>query len=185
MVNLFKRFLNISKKEVASNQNSNGPGLTREMILSLDEANKLYDDKKYTEALLKFDLAVKSGIYDDESYTNRGICLQTLDFHLDAIDDFSTAIKLLPYDPNNYFLRSLSLKQIGNYREAVNDNEKAILLSEIPSKENEVKNKKAKGMGYNSATAFYKIRLDLLLQEANFDQAIRDHLTKPKTRRNI
>lgn len=183
MINFFRRLFNISNKEIE--RESNSSELTREMLYSLAEANRLYDEKKYPEALLKFDLAVKSGLFNKEAYTDRGICLQSLDFHLDAIDDFTFAIQLLPYDPNNYFLRSLSLKQIGLYKEAISDNEKAILLSEISSAENEEKNKKAVDMGYNCAADFYRIRLDLLLQEANFSQTIKDHIVKPKTRRTI
>jgi len=160
----------------------NSKQITDEMVFSFSEGIKLSDAKKYKEALAKFDLAIESGLFKDAVFTERGICLQILEYHLDAMDDFTKAIELFPDDANNYFLRSMSRKAVREYENAIADNKWAIFLSQAISKGNEDRNKKAIKMGYDTATQFYELRLQLLQQDAS-SKFSREIGVRPKIRR--
>jgi tetratricopeptide (TPR) repeat protein len=116
LASLFKGKIN--KKKVSQINSTNY--LTKEMILSYKEGLVLLDKKLYEEALQKFDFALQSGIYK-HAYLDRGICLQMLNYHVEAIEDFTNALDLVPEDCNIYYLRSLSEEAIGDYDNALQD----------------------------------------------------------------
>lgn len=153
---------------------------------SINEAYKLYDQKRYAEALGYFDLVENSNCSADayfDLYNERGNCIQALDYHLDAIDDFTKLIELLPSNANAYFMRSMSYLMLGEVGGAWRDTETAIQLSKICSEENSKADKRARGMGYDTATLFYELRLQDVEQRAGMSETTRMHLAKPKIRR--
>jgi tetratricopeptide (TPR) repeat protein len=150
---------------------------------TLNEAFKLYDQKRYAEALVQFDIVERTNRYES-IYYERGCCLQSLDYHLDAIDDFTKAIELSPGEANIYFMRSMSYLQLGDVVEAWKDNITAIQLSKNNNNENSEANKRAKEMGYETATSFYELRLDFVKLRADMSEITRKHLDKPRVRRS-
>ena len=137
-------------------------------ILTLPKEGEalLYREKKTREALPYFDRAIACG-YDGvrDVHGSRGLCLQTLGFHLEAIDDFAKAIAATPEDANWYFLRGLSRSHIGDFDSAIADMEEAVRLSKAGTEENRDRNDTAREMGWPSATAFYEARLHLARTE--------------------
>jgi tetratricopeptide (TPR) repeat protein len=119
------------------------------------------EKKKEREALPYFDRAIECG-YDGvrDVHGSRGLCLQGLGFHLDAIDDFGKAIAARPEDANWYFLRSLSRSHIGDFDGAIADMEEAVRLSKADNENNDYWNNYAKETGWPSATAYYENWLD-------------------------
>ena len=183
IITIFNRLFSTDKEKTSIKSESNSTLITVDMMRALEEGIKLSDAKHYREALIKLDLAIESGIFK-EAYSERGICLQMLEFHLDAIDDFNKAIDLFPTDANNYFFRSMSKKEIGEYDAAIFDNKQAILLSQSNSVENQERNLKAKNLGYDAATQFYQFRLEFLEEEANSSVFMQHLIVKSKIRRN-
>jgi tetratricopeptide (TPR) repeat protein len=179
---MFKILKKIFTQKLEDKSISVSKDITRETIQSYNRGIKLFENRQYKEALSRFDLAIESGLYN-EAYLDRGICLQRLDFHLDAIDDFTKAIEMFPLDANNYFLRSLSEKAIGEFDSAIADNKKAIELSKIDSVENLERDEKSKKLDYDSSTIFYKVQLEMLFQQTNFSKLIKMSIIKPKIRR--
>ena len=87
---------------------------------------KHYGEKRTQDALNCFDSAVACGYEDATLFSSRGSCLQTLKWHLDAIDDFNRAIALEPKDSNGYFMRSISKSATGDLHGSVSDLQEAI-----------------------------------------------------------
>jgi tetratricopeptide (TPR) repeat protein len=93
--------------------------------------------QRVQEALVYFNRAFENGFinyFPGEAanfYEFRGICLQELDYDLDAINDFDKAIILSPNDCNKYFLREVSKNKILDIEGAMTDLEKAIELFKI------------------------------------------------------
>lgn len=108
------------------------------------------------EALDCFDTAVECGFENEVVFSLRGLCLQALEWDLDAIDDFSKAISLEPQDCNNYFLRAMSKDATGDSLGFLADIQEAIHLSKVDSALNRKYNLGAKDMGWESTTALYE-----------------------------
>src|SRR5579862_9522892 len=95
---LFKRKTQIQTKETKSLSFENG-------IEAYQKGCVHADNGEYEDALKCFDFAIDCGI--KEAYQERGLCLNSLDYFLDAIDDFNKAIQLTPEDCNLYYCRGL------------------------------------------------------------------------------
>jgi tetratricopeptide (TPR) repeat protein len=128
-----------------------------------EAGKKHFMEGKNQEALDCFDKAIKNGV-EDEVYELRAMCLQALDFHLDAIDDFNKAISLSPENANSYFMRSLSESRTGDVEACISDLESAVRLSKIDNEANRILNEGAKETGRNSVTDFYN---SYLFKESN------------------
>lgn len=153
---------------------------------NMNQAYKLFDQKRYAEALVYFDLVENSNCTPEtqfDLYNERGNCLQALNYHLDAIDDFTKLIEMYPGSANPYFMRSLSYLMLGDYSEAWKDNFTAIQLSKANTKENTEANERAKKNGYDTATLFYQLRLDFVKQQAEMSELVREQIAKPRIRR--
>ena len=107
--------------------------LLRERYKSFERGQDLYFQNDVQQALRCFDTAIDSGFEDADAYGMRGECLQSLKFHLDAIDDFTKAIELDPEDSNTYFQRSISKGAVGDLHGCVDDLNEAIRLAGIDS----------------------------------------------------
>ena len=104
---LIDNFFSIFKKAKAVELNPDSEGINVAHLMKVfQEGEKLNNENQYKEAILKFDIVISEGYgIFQEAYSQRGMCLQYLDFHLDAIDDFTKAIGLFPSDANNFFCR--------------------------------------------------------------------------------
>ncbi len=128
--------------------------------------------KQMQEALECFDEAINSGYVDNaDVYSGRGLCLQSLNYDLDAIDDFDRAIALQPENSLTFYLRSLSKSSTSDLRGCVSDLEEAIRLAGVDNEYTRNVDAHARETGYKDAAYyyrkqmdFYKVRLD---SEAN------------------
>jgi tetratricopeptide (TPR) repeat protein len=131
---------------------------------AFEKGKKLLKNKQDDEALKLFDKAIEFG-FTDEVYEYRGICLQSLDYDLDAIEDFDRAIAKLSENASLYFSRSLSKSNTGDLKGCVSDLEMAVNLSKIDNEINKNYEMVAKELGWNSATDKYNLDLQNALQD--------------------
>lgn len=134
--------------------------------------------KQDEKALQCFDIAIENG-FKDEIYSLRGISLQSLDYHYNAIEDFDKAILSSPNDCNLYYLRASSKHAILDSSGAIADIEKAIELSKEDNELNRNYNKGAIEMGYkNGSTEIYENYLNTLifLEDTGIEKIYRDEL---------
>ena len=71
----------------------------------------------------------RASIEQADLFSCRGSCLQSLEWHLDAIDDFTKAISLEPENCNFYFQRAMSKIACGDQQGFLVDIKEAIRLS--------------------------------------------------------
>jgi lipoprotein NlpI len=64
-----------------------------------------------------------------DAHNNRGVALQMLGRHQDAIDDFSLALSLNPKLPVALFSRGVSWKQLGDLERSASDHHAAVTLA--------------------------------------------------------
>ena len=138
---------------------------------ALEAGKKHFAEERTEQALDCLDTAIECGLEHGEAFSLRGSCLQTLEWHLDAIDDFSKAISLEPQDCNTYFQRAMSKFSTGDHQGFLADIEEAIRLSETDNALNRIYNTYAQETGWQSATAMYKGQAAL---SANMPDFVRD-----------
>lgn len=116
------------------------------------KGEKLYQEKKYKEALECYDKALSSGYNNSygEIFKSRAFCLQEFDFHYDAILDFDKAIELLKTDCHLYYTRAISKCAVLDYLGQYEDLTKAYELAQEDNEQNKDYDKKALGMGYSN-----------------------------------
>ncbi len=136
----------------------------------------LADKRQCEEALIFLDIAINNAIA--EAYQERGHCLMSLEFYIDAIEDFNIAIKHNSTDCNLYFCRGLSRHTIGDLSGAISDKSLAIAYSKLKNEENANRDIKAKNMGYNSITEYYEVFMEDWERDLDFDINMRDKLSK-------
>lgn len=129
-------------------------------IKAFEAGERLYFDKRYDEALEYLDESIKLGYEDPDLFFSRGACLQSLDFHLDAIDDFGKAIAIRDDDSNYYFMRSISRGCVGDLHERVSDLVIAISLAGQNNPHSRSHNEGAREHGYlNGISDVYEIQM--------------------------
>jgi tetratricopeptide (TPR) repeat protein len=131
------------------------------------KGKEYYTSKNVSEALLYLDKALEHGFAEDFSYDLhnlydiRGACLQSLDFHYDAINDFDKSISLEPNNFNKYFSRSVSKGAILDYEGQIADLLTAIRFSKIDNSLNKEYNDQAEMKGYKGATELLEMQLKM------------------------
>jgi Flp pilus assembly protein TadD len=130
-----------------------------------------------------FDKAIECGFANSELFGLRGSCLQSLDWHLDAIDDFTRAIALDTDDCNNYFQRAMSKSATGDQAGLEADIEHAIRLSTMDNELNQNYNRGAIEMGHSNTAAMYRRQATLLAQKPAFILERNMERTKRRGRR--
>jgi len=120
-----------------------------------------YGKGQLQEALGCFDAAISQGVKSANVYGSRGLCLQSLEYDLDAIDDLTKAIELDPSDSNFYFIRSISKGSLGDLHGRIADLQEAIQLSSIDNAATRSHNAFAKEKGYKEGIVG-KYRIDLV-----------------------
>jgi tetratricopeptide (TPR) repeat protein len=125
------------------------------------------------EAVASFDTAFQCGRSDPELFALRGSCLQTLEWHLDAIDDFTRAISLQPQDCNHYFSRAMSKRSSGDLEGFRADVREAIRLAKLDNSITRLYDEGARDMGHRSTAAMYELQL-LVSGDRPAFEAVRD-----------
>lgn len=113
-------------------------------------------NRRAQEALECFDVAIECESEGDDVYEMRGSCLQSLEWHLDAIDDFTTAISRRPDDSNLFFQRAMSMTAIGDGNGFEADINEAIRLSKLDTALSRSHNEGAIEMGWSNVTKVYE-----------------------------
>ena len=72
MFKIFKKIFAKSKAEVV-NDSKESRGITKEMVYSLRDGIRLSNERNYEAAIIKFDMAIETGIFN-EAYRERGYC---------------------------------------------------------------------------------------------------------------
>lgn len=109
--------------------------LTASWLDHLRRGEWFYSSNRFDEALKEFDSIEQLNsrlvkpLDMGTVYGLRGSCLQSLGWHLDAIEDFGRAIGLNASEPDNFFMRGVSHQSIGELSEAVHDFERVIALA--------------------------------------------------------
>lgn len=127
-------------------------------------------------ALECFDEAIGLGFEGGGIHASRGSCLQSLEFHLDAIDDFNKAISLNPQDSNLYFMRSVSKGAAGDLGGRIADLQEALRVSEIENETNKIYHAWAQELGYKNITAKYNY--DLLHAKVAFEEHVAEEQSR-------
>lgn len=84
----------------------------------LEDAVKLYEDEKYTEAAEMFDRIIKINPNEASVYYYRGLTYDALKNYQKAIADYKSAVKLSPEMNIAYYLIAAAYDNSGNYKAA-------------------------------------------------------------------
>ena len=124
---------------------------------AFDEGNGYFLLKDFEKALPYYDKAIQNNI--EEGYNQRAMCLQSLNYHVDALADFDSAIELSSQDCNIYYMRSLSRVQLGDNSGAISDMHRAIELSQVKNEMNRACNELRTKNGESPLHDFYTLHL--------------------------
>src|SRR5262249_20484989 len=125
--NSMKGLFNLFKRKPKESAEANRKLLEGGLVFEHGKSH--YLAHRDQEAVNCFDKAIECGLEDAELFETRGSCLQSLEWHLDAIDDFTRAISLEPDDCNLYFQRAISKTASGDQLGFEADIQQAICLS--------------------------------------------------------
>lgn len=103
--------------------------IEREKRELLIKAIENYKSGKLQDALNDLDIILSQNKFNVSGLIYRGMTLQKLEYHTNAISDFDNAIKWKPNEANLYFLRGSSKLQIYDLISARLDIERAAKLS--------------------------------------------------------
>ncbi len=142
-----------------------------------DLGTEFFANKQHQEAVACFDIAINLGFEDADIYGKRGLCLSSLGFDLDAIDDFDKAIAFDPENTHLYSMRSASKSNVGDLHGCVTDLQEAIRVAEIDNLGNRAIRELAKSRG-NNLIVTYQLWLDManmtLERQANYESIERE-----------
>ena len=124
---------------------------------ALDMGNIRLLKKDFQGALAFYDIVIQNDM--KKGYEQRAICLQALDYHIDAIYDFDKAIYFTPEDCNIYYMRAQSRIKIGDNEGAISDMNTAIVLSKEINETNRLYNDDAFQNGGRSLHDLYTANL--------------------------
>jgi len=117
--------------------------------------------KQMQEALECFDEAINCGyVANADVYSGRGICLQSLNYDLDAIDDFNKAIALQPENSLTFYMRSLSKTATSDLHGCISDLQEAIRLLDVDNEYTRNVDAHARETGYKDAAYYYRKQMD-------------------------
>jgi len=176
-MNPLTAIFNLFKKR--ANEPSDGNRQWLDGYDAFQKGKKFYLKGHLREALDCFDSAIDRGFEDGETYGLRGLCLQSFDFHLDAIDDFNKAIASRPDDSSLYYMRSISKGATGDLHGCASDLQEAIRFAGVDNADNRSHNAWANEKGYKDVIDMYKFALDRanldLETQSSLERRRRDH----------
>ena len=172
MFSWFKSVFGTKGSEVSISDSSN----LLEGSAAFNEGNEYFLSKDFEKALPYYDKAIQNNI--EEGYNQRAMCLQALNYHIDALDDFDNAIELSSQDCNIYYMRSLSRVQLGDNSGAISDMNKAIELSQVKIEMNRAYNEGRTKNGESSLHDFYTLNLQAIEGMARLNEQMK-RLNRP------
>lgn len=122
----------------------------------LREGNRLYDEKKFNQAVEAYTKAIELNPEYATSYNNRGFTYKNLKEFDKALADLNRAIDLNPDYVNAYYNLGNTYKALGDYDKALADYSRAIELN--PDYVNAYNNR---GFTYNNLKEYDKALADL------------------------
>jgi tetratricopeptide (TPR) repeat protein len=84
----------------------------------LDKGTALYDLKKYDEALVAFDMGLKTDPNDTSLWFWKGLSLGNLDKYDEALEAYDQGLKTDPKDTSLWWGRGNALQNLGRYEDA-------------------------------------------------------------------
>jgi tetratricopeptide (TPR) repeat protein len=154
------KWLSFFFKKKTSEYHSDKSDLEWDAFICYARGKKHFLASEFEEALELFDKALEKGFEKENIFELRGLCLQSLGYEFDAIQNFNNAIMLSPDNCHLYYNRALSKDVILDYEGEIEDIEKAIELAKIDSYLNRQYNKDAITNGYqNGIIGMYEIGL--------------------------
>jgi tetratricopeptide (TPR) repeat protein len=136
---------------------------------------KHFFKSEFDEALELFDKAIEKGYEKKDIFEFRGMCLQSLGYEFDAIEDFNKAIIIAPNNHHIHYNRALSKETIFDYKGAVEDIEKAIELAKKDTPIN-------KPHSENAIIRMYKTTLIVAKSKLEFEISEKERLQKEKVK---
>ena len=109
----------------------NKPGAYGVERIYTNRGNKLFQLRRYDEAIADFSKAIAVFPTDELVYGNRGMSYYYLGKYQDAIEDFNRALAIKPDNRRYYYDRSLAYRALGNIPAADEDVRKSCSLGGI------------------------------------------------------
>ena len=109
-----KWFSNLFKKK-SSEYYSDQSDLEWDAFICYARGEKHFLESEFEEALSFFDSALEKGFEKKDIFEFRGMCLQSLGYEFDAVEDFNKAIEFSPDNCHLYYNRALSKDAIFDY----------------------------------------------------------------------
>jgi len=108
-------------------------GFTQTVQNLITKANELSEDKKFDEALVLYNKAVKLDTTHYQAYVRRGFLFNNMDEMQKSYDDYSKAISIQPDSALAYHYRAILLFRMAYSDEAIYDNTKALEFADNDS----------------------------------------------------
>jgi tetratricopeptide (TPR) repeat protein len=172
MFSWFKSFFGAKDSEISASDSSN----FHEGLEAFNEGNRYFFSKDFNTALPYYDTAIQNNI--EEGYDQRAMCLQALNYHVDALSDFDRAIELSPQDCNIYFMRAMSRIKLRDNAGAVSDMRAAIELSQVKNERNRAYNEGRIKNGESPLHDFYTLHLQGIEVMASLNEQMK-RLNRP------
>lgn len=165
-------FSNLFKKKIINDTYHYESEAEWDAFISFARGEKHFFNSEWNDALYHLDNAVERNYKKAELlFEYRGICLQSLGYEYDAIEDFNRAIQFSPNNCNLYYMRALSKDVILDYEGEIKDIEKAIELSKQDTKMNRQYNESAINNGFSDGVlGMYRIALFRAKSRLEFDK---------------
>jgi tetratricopeptide (TPR) repeat protein len=96
-----------------------------------NRGNKLFQLRRYDEAIADFSRAIAVFPTDELVYGNRGMSYYYLGKYQEAIQDFNSALAIKPDSRRYYYDRALAYRALGNIQAAQDDVRKSCSLGGI------------------------------------------------------
>lgn len=95
----------------------------------LEEGNALYNLKRYEEALVSYEQAIRLDPNDSTIYYRKGFALESLERYTEALASYEQAIRLNPNNTPAYYRKGNALNELERYEEALVVYEQVIRLN--------------------------------------------------------
>ncbi len=149
------------------------------------QANIYYCEREYKKAIIYCDKAIQEDFERVEAHNIKGLCLDELGSHQEAMECYETVIRLKPFGSNAYYMKEKeasvnynkgnSLRKVKKYEESLKYYDKALKFNNQDVDANYAKGNSLRDIKrYNEALEQYNIvlRLDNKDFEAQYNKAL-------------
>jgi len=103
-----------SARKVKEEEESRLTTEQKEALILKDQANALYTQKKYAEALVLYDEAIKKDVNNINFYNNKGACYFSMKEYQACIDVSTQGLEIGELNHAPFDKKALALQRIGN-----------------------------------------------------------------------